>query len=242
MQILHYASLPSTNTFVAEHAATMASGTLVAADAQTAGRGQRGNHWEATPGLNLTFTLLHRPENFPAREQFYLSEAVSVAICEAIEQATGVPCQVKWPNDIYADGRKLCGILISHALQGSLIEHTIIGAGINVNQTEFLSDAPNPVSLAQLTGRTFELEPLLKRVAAGIEAELRFADGYEALHKRYMSRLWRGDGAPYPYYDVQSGERFNASVYAIEPLGHLVLRQHPDGRLRRYAFKEVIFL
>lgn len=250
MKIIEFPTLPSTSTYVADHATELESGTLVTTPCQTAGRGQRGNSWESEPGKNLTFTALLRPPRWEARRQFLISEAVAVAIASTITGHTGVECMVKWPNDIYAfdsagTAGKICGILISHSLDGALIRHTLIGAGINVNQTLFLSDAPNPVSIAGITRRSYELRPLLEAVAAEIDASLTRLwqePAYsELLHDRYMQLLWRGDGTLYPWLDAATGERFDASLFAIEPLGHMVLRL-PGGHLRRYAFKEVVFL
>ncbi len=251
MKFLEFPQLESTSTYVADHASELESGTLVHTPCQSAGRGQRGNSWESEPGKNLTFTALMRPPHWEAKRQFLISEAVAVAIADTLREQTGVRCSVKWPNDIYAhnpaDGSvgKICGILISHALEGMLIRHTLIGAGININQTRFLSDAPNPVSVKGITGTEHELQPLLRAFAEAIETSLDrlWNDAaYPAeLHLRYMEMLWRGDGGIYPWLDTATGERFEATLFAIEPLGHMVLRT-TEGTLRRYAFKEVAFI
>ena len=250
---MHYIELPSvssTFTYVATHATELADRTLVSTPCQTEGRGQRGNHWESEPGQNLTFTAIMRPQAWEARRQFLISEAVAVAIADTLAEQCGVECSVKWPNDIYAhtpDGGvgKICGILISHSLDGSMIRHTIIGAGININQTRFLSDAPNPVSVKGITGREHTLSPLLRAFGEAIERSVdrlwNDPDYSTLLHERYMQLLWRGDGGLYPWLDTATGERFQATLFAIEPLGHMVLRT-PEGTLRRYAFKEVVFI
>lgn len=246
MEIHSFPTLPSTSTYIADNAASLPSGYVVETPCQTAGRGQRGNSWESEPGKNITFSMIMRMPGFAARRQFRISEAVSLAIIETVMRHTGVACSVKWPNDIYAGDRKLCGILISHSLAGDTISYSIIGAGININQTCFLSDAPNPVSAAILTGREYDVGLILRDTAAAIEASLcRLASdpGYEQqVHERYMDCLWRADGTPHPFQDAADGTEFLATVYAVEPLGHLVLRQHPCGTLRRYAFKEVVWL
>lgn len=245
IEIHRFPTLSSTSTYIADHASELPSGYVAVTPCQTAGRGQRGNSWESEPGKNVTFSMLWRPDGFPARRQFRLSQAVSMAIVDAIREVSGVDCSVKWPNDIYAGDRKICGILISHALAGAEVMHTIIGAGINVNQTRFISDAPNPVSLAQLTGRNFDVEELLSVVLRNIEASLNLVTaegGDELIHSRYMECLWRGGEQPHNFRDLILGDTFPATVYAIEPLGHLVLRESVDGTLRRYAFKEVEWL
>lgn len=249
MKLLRFDTLPSTYTYVAEHARTLADDTVVLAGWQSAGRGQRGNSWESEAGKNMLMSMLVRLPSFPARRQFLISEAVSLAIVSVVRARTGVECRIKWPNDIYAGDGKLAGILISHSLQSgpgdeAVIAHSVIGVGLNVNQAEFLSDAPNPVSLSMLTGRNHDVESLCMDVALAIrEAAGRLLSGAEGdMHHRYMASLWRGDGEPHPFYDVASGQCFQATVYAVEPMGHLVLRTCPGGALRRYAFKEVAWL
>ena len=147
----------------------------VVAEYQTAGRGCGSNTWESERGKNLTFSVLLHPTEIPADCQFRISEAVSVAICETLERcfrplspADSSPnlgeqeISIKWPNDIYVGDRKICGILIENQLRGRLISDSIVGIGLNVNQMEFRSDAPNPVSLAQLTGHEEDREALLQ--------------------------------------------------------------------------------
>lgn len=239
-------SVDSTNSYVAAHADELPSGCVVSARRQTAGRGQRGNSWESEPGKNLTFTMLFRPEQFPAIRQFRISQAVALAVCEALEAECGVECRVKWPNDIYVDCRKICGILISHSLSGSTIAHTVVGAGINVNQRIFKSDAPNPVSVWQLTGREYQLDKLLDAVASAVEREVMNLiqvphrdEAEESLHQRFMNRLWRGDGGIYDFRTAPEGIPFRGIVEGIEPGGHLLVRDADSGELRRFAFKEV---
>lgn len=244
MRILRLDEVDSTNTYVEQHTADLRHGDVVVTDRQTAGRGQRGNSWESEPGENITFTMLLKPR-IEATQQFMLSCAVALAVCDTLKEMCSIDCLVKWPNDIYAgDDRKICGILISHSLQGKHINHTIAGVGININQQRFLSDAPNPASVWQLTGRRHDCETILHSLADKID---KFTDRLSDpsfrtyIKEEYMRRLWRGDGATYPFLETSTGERFDASVVDIEPLGHLLLR-YTDGKLRRYAFKEVAWL
>lgn len=233
----------STNTLVAQMAAKLEDGTMLIARRQTAGRGQRGNSWESEPGKNLTFSLFLKPINFPARDQFYISEAFSLAIVDALADF-GVSAKVKWPNDIYVGDRKICGILIEHAVMGMNLMHTIAGAGINVNQSEFHSDAPNPISIIQLTGAETSLEDFALNLAGKIDRRLRRLweePDRSALHREYLSALWRRDGELHPFRDVSEGETYMARIKDVESMGHLILEAE-DGTGRRYAFKEVEFL
>ncbi len=259
----------STNTWLAQHVADLSHLTMVTAAQQTAGRGQRGNSWESEPGANITFSLLIRPEGVPARNQFSISEATALAITDLLA-LYGVKATVKWPNDIYVGDRKICGILIEHAIMGTSIMHSIIGAGLNVNQTRFVSDAPNPVSLLQLitpsesavsaeslttsehsdssassdiTGR-YNLEKLRTQLASLLEERLAAVSkplGRENLHATFLQRLYRGDGGLYPYRDRATGLTFEAAISDIEPMGLLHLRL-ADGEERVYAFKEVEYI
>lgn len=129
---------------------------------QSRGRGQRGNSWSSSAGANLTFSVVLCPGFLETAQQFYLSKAVSLAVCDTVE-SFGVRPQVKWPNDIYIDGRKVAGILIENDLAGNFLSRSVVGIGINVNQTEFDPALPNPTSLAvaaagSWTGRKF-LDP-----------------------------------------------------------------------------------
>ena len=159
----------STNTYLSRLAATLPGGTVIYTPSQTAGRGQKGNSWESEDGKNLTFSMLLKRPPVKARDQFYLSEAAALAVVEALSAEAGDGFSVKWPNDVYWHDKKVCGMLIESSLDGSNIAHSIVGIGINVNQERFLSDAPNPVSLINITGREHDLMALLKRVCSRIE-------------------------------------------------------------------------
>lgn len=243
MRRIILAETSSTNTYAAEKSASLASGTTIVAISQTAGRGQRGNSWESEPGKNLTFTIFFRPENYPARRQFFISEAFALAIVDTLEEY-GITAKIKWPNDIYAGDRKICGILIEHAVMGMNILHTIAGAGINVNQREFRSDAPNPVSLYQLLDRESDMESMLSIIEQRFTnrlAALRDEISSQRQHSEFLTSLWRGDGKFYTYRDVSSKRLFEARIIDVRPLGHLVLEE-PNGERHQYAFKEVEFI
>ena len=238
MNIIELDSVDSTNTYISTHCSGMESGAAVVAREQSAGRGQRGNTWEAAPGLNVTLSVLLRPHRLPVASAFLLSEAVSVAIARALDRflAPG-SVRLKWPNDLYAGDSKLGGVLIENAIAGSEVARTIVGVGINVNQTHFLSDAPNPVSMAQITGRTFDVGTVARAVARAIASAPQMLAHTDALRVAYADRLWRRD-IPTPYIDCATREPFTAVVQGVAPSGHITLAL-PSGEMRRYAFKEV---
>jgi len=231
----------STSSRLITDARALPHGYVLAAKEQTVGRGQRGNSWEAAPGQNLTFSILLRPANTPAAHTFELSMAIAVAVADALEMhclPEDMPVQLKWPNDIYVGDRKLGGILIENAFCGQSIERMVAGIGINVNQTVFTSDAPNPVSLRQLTGRTYDLSTLLQAVC---DAVIRIVDCYDqhptpdVLTRGYHSRLWRREGI-HRWRVTATGEEIDAAIACVELSGHLKLATHPP---RWFAFKEI---
>jgi BirA family biotin operon repressor/biotin-[acetyl-CoA-carboxylase] ligase len=230
----------STNTYLSRLAATLPGGTVIYTPSQTAGRGQKGNSWESEDGKNLTFSLLLKFPPVKARDQFYLSEAASLAVVDALTAQAGEGFAVKWPNDVYWQDKKVCGMLIENSLNGTDIATSIIGIGINVNQEHFVSDAPNPVSLINITSHEHDLEALLKQVCSSIEQvvnSLSYDTARLDLHRRYMEALYRNDGAMHPFEDA-SGHRFMATIAGIAPDGTLTLR-HEDGTTRDYLFKQV---
>lgn len=220
-------------------------GYCISADFQTSGHGQATNRWESEDGKNLLFSLLLRPTVIPAAEQFVITELVTLAIINALQDYIRQKITIKWPNDIYVGDKKLCGILIENALCGSTIDTCIVGIGININQELFVSDAPNPVSLKQLNGRDNDRGEILAEIYQNILNYYGYlADNWQnndikqSLHYEYMNNLYRRTG--YHNYSTSEGEHFRAEIEDIGPQGHLTLRLE-SGELRTFAFKEVIF-
>lgn len=233
----------STNSYLSKMVMMLPGGTVIHTPEQTAGRGQKGNTWESETGKNVIFSMLIKNPSVPVASQFYISEAVSVAIVEVLSQYID-GFSIKWPNDIYHDDRKVCGILIEHSIMGSSINHSILGVGINVNQVEFKSDAPNPVSLAQLLDRDVDVDDVLHQVCEAIEKRCAFDaytnDAFDALHNEYLSLLYRKDGE-YHRFVLPEGDEFDAKIAEVEPTGMLVLERE-NGIQERFAFKEVGFV
>jgi BirA family biotin operon repressor/biotin-[acetyl-CoA-carboxylase] ligase len=241
--IIHLAEIGSTNTYLRENIHTIEAPAFIYADIQNAGRGQRGNTWLSEPYANLLFSALWKPANLPANKQFSLSEAVALSIVEALA-SLHVTASVKWPNDIYVDDRKICGILIENALMGTSLEHSIIGAGINLNQRSFPASLPNPVSVHQITGVDTDIDAFISTLLGIMTTKLQSIeteDDRTELHHQYMRTLWRGDGTAHPFRNPVTGETFLATIIDVEPMGHLRLRT-TDGSDLRYAFKEVEFV
>ena len=146
--LLFFENLPSTNTHAADllKKNNLPEGTIVYTNYQSAGRGYSGNRWESEDGKNLLISIVLFPSFIKPEDQFYISMAVSLGICDFLKRY--IPdCSIKWPNDIYVNNDKIAGILIESSITGNKIEYTIAGIGLNINQEKFISDAPNPVSL-----------------------------------------------------------------------------------------------
>ena len=158
--IYHFDTVGSTNDVARD--TQYRDGDIVWADFQTAGRGQRGHTWESRAGENLTFSVVLEPHFLPIAEQFMLLEAVALALSDFFAEV-GVGTKIKWTNDIYVGNRKAVGILIEHNYSGGKLSRTIVGIGINVNQTEFSADIPNPISLSLLTGEKYDRKALLEQ-------------------------------------------------------------------------------
>ncbi|MDR2147428.1 MAG: biotin--[acetyl-CoA-carboxylase] ligase [Tannerella sp.] len=217
----------------------MPAGSIVLADYQTSGRGQQGNSWVSEAGMNLTFSVLLKPESFPASRFFSILETVSLSVRNVLMQYVD-NVTVKWSNDIYCHDRKISGILIENTIAAGLIVKSVAGIGINVNQTQFGDGAPNAVSLAMLLGKPIDCMEVMERFQHEFARQYdRLTDAlFDEIHTDYRSVLYRKDGF-HPYRDVAGV--FDARIADIEPGGILVL-ERADGTLSRYAFKEVGFV
>ena len=244
-------SVDSTNRVVAERKSSLADGTCIAALEQTAGRGQKGNSWATAKGENLTFSLLYRPKDIPVQQQFCISQAVAVGLSNYLK-AKGIDNKIKWPNDIYAGDLKICGVLIENSLKGAKVGDCIIGIGLNVNQTQFPAEIPNPTSMKMLSGEDYdikkELPELLRHIGAALE---KIEEPYtrNGLDAEYLRRLYRrGEWHMYealPSSDIptekRSGKPFEARILGIDNAARLLLEQ-TDGTLKYFSFKEIKYL
>ena len=235
-KIIHIDETDSTNRWLKDYLPPLPAGEerVVVAEFQTAGKGCGSNSWESERGKNLTFSMLIHPQNLAANEQFRMTEVVSVALCETLESIIHNKVAIKWPNDIYVSDQKICGILIENRLQGATIKDSIIGIGLNVNQRVFLSDAPNPVSLYQLTGQETDRDALLHQFLTAFER----VAANPVVGQAYRERLYRKD-IPSSYEDMSG--RFKATLTDVQRDGRLVL-QDETGQRRTYVFKEVQFI
>lgn len=209
---------------------------------QTAGRGQAGNGWESEEGKNLLCSILLPPK----KELFDLNVLTAVAV----QRLLGEGFTIKWPNDIYYGDKKVAGILIENAIIGNEIKYSIAGIGLNVNQTTFLSSAPNPVSLKQISGKETDIDALMQALMAQIEA-LEAMDEAQ-VWAYYRDHLYRREGfwpfverevstAPTMNADRKAEGVFLAKIENVRTNGEIELRDQ-NGNLRIYHFKQVRYV
>lgn len=181
----------STNQAVRERLPLLDNMSVLAAFRQTAGRGQGDHTWFATPGLNLTFSLLLRPDGLKASDSVLLSCTAALGIRDYLLGA-GIDAGIKLPNDIWTGGRKICGLLIENMLEGKYVRTSIIGVGLNVNQTLWPAELPNPVSMKELTGHSYDIReelPVLYRCISARAGMLATAAGRAALKEEFDNNI-----------------------------------------------------
>ena len=239
--VVHLNETSSTNSYLQALCSQQAVEelTTVITDFQTAGRGQRGNSWESQIGKNLLFSFVLFPKFLEARRQFLISQIISLGIKDELDIYT-TDISIKWPNDIYWKEKKICGMLIENDLMGKLINQSIAGIGININQKAFFSQAPNPVSLLQITQKEYDIFTILKKIMIRIQDyyTLLRQNQVELIANRYKESLFRKDGL-HLYRDANG--IFLARIVQVEPEGRLILED--EGLKKRdYMFKEVEYI
>jgi len=238
MTTLWLDTIDSTNSEALRRLPELAGGTVLVAREQTAGRGQRGNTWFTEPGKNLTFSIVLKQLPLQASESVRLNFLTSVAVASFLE-SYGVKAAIKWPNDIYVEGRKICGMLIENTLgPGGQVMASVIGIGINMNQMAFPQLA-NATSLALYTGKEYALEPALEAFLGVFESWLSRLDS-EELSAAYSARLFRR-GQSAPYHDLLTDRQYRGVILGVEPDGRLHI-QDEQGSDLYYRFKEVSYI
>lgn len=215
-------------------------GDIIVAEAQTAGRGQRGHSWESGKGLNLTLSAVLEPTFLPPTEQFLLSEVIALAVVDTLATYS-IRARIKWTNDIYIGDNKIAGILIEHKLQGNAIGRTIAGIGLNINQRLFSEELPNPTSMAIERDTEFDRDEVLARLSECIAARYsQLQNGQsDTLQSDYHTLLYRlGEKH---LYALPDGSRLPGIIRGVEPTGALKIETE-DGSVRAFLFKEIEFL
>ncbi len=240
-RIFNFDNLPSTNDYAAQLIKTSKprEGTIIRAGYQSTGKGQAGNRWESESNKNLLISIILFPSFIQPSDQFLISMAISLAISDFLSGYTSYG-SIKWPNDIYVSDDKIAGILIENTLlQGSII-NTIAGIGLNINQTRFTGNAPNPVSLAMVTGDSHDPESCLTQLAVNLDKRYKqlIAGEYENLKEEYISKLYRHN--EWHKYRDKSGT-FDGRIKEVNLSG--IIHIETTGRtLKEYSFREVDYV
>lgn len=232
----------STNTFLKNllsKSTPVPEGTVIMAEDQFAGRGQRDNTWHAQPGKNLTFSILLNPGFLSVQQQFDLTRAVSLGVYDALYPLLRDSLRIKWPNDIYYQNNKFGGMLIENILQGNRIKHSIIGIGLNVNQEEFHPSATNATSIKKILQRDYDLKTILAQICNKVEGyylQLRMGR-FAQMRELYQSRLYRLNEE---HLFKSNGETFKGVIKNVTDEGLLIV--HTGAGERLYNLKEIEFL
>ncbi len=243
----------STNTLMRELIAAGNPPEFIYTGFQTAGRGQAGNGWESEEGKNLLCSILVESRKTKDKRPFYLNVLVSVAVHRMINCQLSIvnsPLTIKWPNDIYWQNKKIAGILVENAIVGNEVQYSIAGIGLNVNQTEFVSGAPNPVSMKQISGTDFEVDRIMEQLIA----EVRRVEAMEReeVWAYYQAHLYRREGF-WPFVErevsvvptmnagAETEGQFLARIEEVLPTGEIVLRDQ-EGKQRKYHFKQIRYV
>jgi BirA family transcriptional regulator, biotin operon repressor / biotin---[acetyl-CoA-carboxylase] ligase len=214
-------------------------GTVVLACYQKEGKGQRGNTWESEAGKNVLMSIVLFPEFLAAENQFMISKVVSLALVEFLRKETA-EVSIKWPNDLYVGSKKIAGILIENGVKGRNLFSSVLGIGLNLNQEKFISGAPNPVSLRQITGKDYEFEKVANEITDLVfegYRKLKVGDN-ESINVQYFETLFRKD--TWCKYR-REGIEFVARIIGIGDYGQLRL-EDKNGIVSEYMFKEVEFV
>ena len=214
-------------------------GMVIVTDNQTAGRGQRGNTWEASVGENLTFSIIFKPNFLKASDQFQLNVAISLGVFDFLSEFIDEGLTLKWSNDIYYENQKMGGILIENTLQGYQIGHSVVGIGLNINQIQFSNLRATSLRKITQNPQKYDLSEMLKKLLQSIERKyLQVKNNeYNFLKNRYLSNLFRFE--EYHYFR-KSGQQFLGKIIGIDETGKLGIET--EGMVLYFDFKEVEFV
>jgi BirA family biotin operon repressor/biotin-[acetyl-CoA-carboxylase] ligase len=239
--IIHTDITVSTNNYAATLLLEekVIEGSVISAGFQTVGRGQSGNRWESEKDKNLLFSIILYPERISPTDQFLISKAVSLGIAGFLMRHIS-DISIKWPNDIYAGNDKIAGILIENAIAGSRMIHSIAGIGLNVNQTIFTSDAPNPVSMKLITGVEYDTSLLFRELLDSIDGFYQriLKYGGDSIEDEYQKLLFRKG----EWHQFRAGgSRFRGMITGTDSSGCLLINDE-SGKETAYMFKEIEYL
>ena len=243
MNIIHLKEVDSTNIYLLDNADRFSNEemTVAVTDYQTAGRGMGTNTWESEPDKNLLFSILIHPTWLDPYMQYIISMAHALSLYDVLSSYSE-DITIKWPNDIYWKERKISGTRIDGNISAGKLSDMVIGTGININQNTFNGTAPNPVSLTQITGKTYDRQAILNDIITRFRHYLGIAHEEwttrkecKTIHSEYHRHLFRKEGI-HSYEDANG--QFDARLVEVLPNGIMRL-ERTDGTISEYEFKEV---
>ena len=237
--VIELLSVDSSNNYAASllNNGNPTEGTVILSHFQSEGRGQRGTSWLAKPRQNLTFSIITYPKFVKPDHAFLLTQISALAICQAVDRLVKGPVEIKWPNDIMINGVKAAGILIENSLVGKTIDSSIIGIGLNVNQSDF--EGIRATSLANIKGSNLGLIDCLAEILEAFDNMYGRAQkgDLDEIQKEYHSRLFRLN-KEHPFRI--KGDKQPATIQHVDERGNLVLRT-ASGNVTA-GIKEIEFL
>ncbi len=239
--LIQLEKVDSTNNYARQllSNSTPPEGTAILAKEQHSGRGQMGNTWLTQPGQNITASIILYPDFLEADKQFFLNMAISLAVKDFCEFILKDDVKIKWPNDIYYLDTKIGGILIENAINGNRLSSSIVGVGLNVNQTGFDPSIPNPNSFSMVTGKSYILEDLHGQLFSFIEKyylQLRQLH-FNFLDSAYTQALYRFQQT----HEFKKGDQvLRGEITGVTKEGKLVI--DCNGKEQRFNFKEIEYL
>ena len=214
--------------------------TVVTAKFQTEGKGQLGTKWESEHSKNLICSVYKKKINIKVQDQFVISALVSLALIKTLKKINLSNLNIKWPNDIMSDNKKICGILIENIVKQNYIKDTVIGIGLNVNQTIF-NNLPNATSIKNLIGTTCSIDEILEDLVRNLEYYFNKLDksSINSIFKKYEDALFRIN-KPSTFKNLK-GEVFSGYIKGVSRLGKLNIMLE-DSLVKSYALKEISML
>lgn len=243
-------STDSTNAEAKRRISELDNLSVLSTLSQTKGRGQAGNTWSSDDSKNLLFSIVIKfgegiSQRFRAYDQFAISQIASLAVTDFLSEM-GIEAKIKWPNDIYVNDRKICGILIENSLRGKWLSESIVGIGLNINQKNFDVTIHNPTSLSLETNmKEYDIHTCLEDLTIIFrkywERYFIIEDGLNVLSRLYLSQMWRMDEM-HQFRDLTSGIIFTGIIRGITDFGHLIVEDADSGTKKEFGFKEIGYL
>jgi len=242
MRIIKLSAIGSTNTFLRQisSAEPMEDYTVVVAEHQTKGRGQMGADWRVQDGKNLTFSVFKEVSFINLVDSFNISIVVSLSVISVLKDLNIPKTQIKWPNDILAGNKKVCGILIENVIKNNILSASVIGIGLNVNQTEF-DQLPNASSLLQIVGKPFLIEEVMNEILKTLQHNFRRLENkeFDSLKKDYENHLFRRN-KPSTFKDPNDNQ-FSGYIQGVSNNGNLKVLME-DNLVKEFDLKEIQLL